>query len=49
MMGFGIRTAEDVAPMKNIIDGAIVGSHIIRLMEENNYDLQVIGTYLWHI
>ena len=27
MMGFGIRTAEDVRPMKEIIDGAIVGSH----------------------
>ena len=45
MMGFGIRTAEDVAPMKDIIDGAIVGSHFIRLMEENDYDLQKIGTY----
>ena len=45
MMGFGIRTAEDVAPMKDIIDGAIVGSHFIRLMEENDYDLQAIGTY----
>ena len=31
--------------MKNIIDGAIVGSHFIRLMEENDYDLQAIGTY----
>ena len=43
MMGFGIRTAEDVAPMKDIIDGAIVGSHFIRLMEENDYDLQKIA------
>lgn len=24
MMGFGIRTAEDVKPMKDTIDGAIV-------------------------
>ena len=31
--------------MKNIIDGAIVGSHFIKLMEENNYDLQAIETY----
>ena len=31
--------------MKKIIDGAIVGSHFIRLMEENDYDLQAIGTY----
>lgn len=37
MMGFGIRTAEDVRPMKDIIDGAIVGSHFINLMEENDY------------
>ena len=45
MMGFGIRTAEDVAPMKDIIDGAIVGSHFIKLMEESNYDLQTIENY----
>lgn len=37
MMGFGIREAQDVAPMKDIIDGAIVGSHFITLLEENNF------------
>ena len=41
MMGFGIRTAEDVKPMKDTIDGAIVGSHFIRLMEENDYSTKV--------
>lgn len=46
MMGFGIRTAEDVAPMKDIIDGAIVGSHFINLMEENQYDLEVAKEYI---
>jgi tryptophan synthase alpha chain len=45
MMGFGIRTAADVAPMKHIIDGAIVGSHFIRLMEENNFNPQVAEEY----
>ena len=40
MMGFGIRTAKDVEPMKEIIDGAIVGSHFIRLMEECGYDCE---------
>jgi tryptophan synthase alpha chain len=45
MMGFGIRTAADVAPMKNIIDGAIVGSHFIRLMEENEFSPQVAEEY----
>ena len=45
MMGFGIRTAEDVRPMKNIIDGAIVGSHFINLMEENDYRVEVAEDY----
>lgn len=45
MMGFGIRTAKDVEPMKEIIDGCIVGSHFIQLMEENNYDPEVAEEY----
>lgn len=45
MMGFGIRTAKDVEPMKNIIDGAIVGSHFIKLMEDNKYSLDAIKDY----
>ena len=46
MMGFGIRTAADVEPMRDIIDGAIVGSHFINLMEENQYDLDVAKEYI---
>ncbi len=38
MMGFGIRNAQDVAPMKDVIDGAIVGSHFINLMRESDFD-----------
>lgn len=45
MMGFGIRTPEDIEPMKEIIDGAIVGSHFIRLLEENNYDCGAAKKY----
>ncbi len=45
MMGFGIRTPEDVEPMKNIIDGAIVGSHFISLLEENNYSADAAKKY----
>ena len=45
MMGFGIRSAEDVAPMKDIIDGAIVGSHFISLMEEYGYSPEKAGAY----
>lgn len=45
MMGFGIRNAHDVAPMKDIIDGAIVGSHFINLMEENHYAPEAAKAY----
>lgn len=45
MMGFGIRNAKDIAPMKEIIDGAIVGSHFIQIMKEANYDLDSIKEY----
>lgn len=45
MMGFGIRTAEDVAPMKELIDGAIVGSYFIRLLEKNDFAPQAAEEY----
>ena len=46
MMGFGIRTPEDVQGYKDIVDGAIVGSHFIRVMEENQYDMEKIKEYV---
>lgn len=46
MMGFGIRTAADVLQMKHTIDGCIVGSHFINLMEENNYSVDVAKEYV---
>ena len=45
MMGVGIREAKDVEPMKNIIDGAIVGSHFIKIMKESDYDADAIKNY----
>lgn len=45
MMGFGIRTAEDVAPLKELIDGAIVGSYFIQLLEENDFAPQAAEEY----
>ena len=45
MMGFGIRTAKDVAPLRDCIDGAIVGSHFIHLLEENNFDMAAVREY----
>ncbi len=46
MMGFGIRTAKDVEPMKDIIDGAIVGTHFINLMRENDFKADAAKDYV---
>ena len=46
MMGFGIRTAQDVKPMANIIDGAIVGTHFINLCRENNFNSDAVKEYV---
>lgn len=46
MMGFGIRTAADLVPMKDTIDGAIVGSYFIDLMRKNNFDPKVATEYV---
>lgn len=45
MMGFGIEQAKDVAPMKDVIDGAIVGSHFIKLLEANDYKPEAAAEY----
>lgn len=46
MMGFGIREAKDVKPVSDIIDGAIVGSHFIKLLENNNYNAEAAKDYI---
>ena len=46
MMGFGIRTADDVANFMDTIDGCIVGTHFIELMEESGYDLEKAKDYV---
>ncbi len=46
MMGFGITSPEDVAPMRDLIDGAIVGSHFINLMESTDYNLDTAQNYV---
>ncbi len=45
MMGFGIREAVDVSPMKDIIDGCIVGSYFINLMRENDFEPNAAKEY----
>lgn len=46
MMGFGIRTAADVEPYRQCIDGCIVGSHFITLLEESGYNLDAAADYI---
>lgn len=46
MMGFGIRRAEDVIPFKDVIDGCIVGSYFIDIMEKSDFDLDIIKEYI---
>lgn len=46
MMGFGIKTALDVIPLKDVIDGAIVGSAFIQLLEANDFDVNVAKEYV---
>ena len=46
MMGFGIRTASDIKPLEDVIDGAIVGSHFIMLLKNNNYNTDVVKQYI---
>lgn len=45
MMGFGIRTPKDIEPMKHTIDGAIVGSHFMKYLEENGYGAEAAKRY----
>lgn len=45
MMGFGIRTAADIKPMKDVIDGAIVGSYFINLLRENSFNPDAAKQY----
>lgn len=46
MMGFGIKEASNLKEVRTIIDGAIVGSHFIKLMKESNYNLDIIINYI---
>ena len=46
MMGFGIKNADDVEKYKDVIDGCIVGSHFIEIMEKSNYDNEAIKEYI---
>ena len=40
------KVREDVKPLKEVINGAIVGSHFINMMEGRDYDLDTAGEYI---
>ncbi len=46
MMGFGIKTPKDIESVRDIIDGAIVGSHFIKLLRSSNYSMDVVKKYI---
>ena len=46
MMGFGIRTAADVEPLKDVVDGAIVGTAFIKLFEASDFSVQTAKQYV---
>lgn len=46
MMGFGIKEAKDVESVKDTIDGCIVGSHFIEVLEKSKYDLEAAKDYI---
>ena len=46
MVGFGIRTAKDIEPFEDIVDGAIVGSNLLRILEESNYSVDAVKEYV---
>ena len=46
-IGFGISTPEQAKKMAEIADGVIVGSAVIRLIEENGVNSEkVVGAYI---
>lgn len=46
MMGFGIRSARDIHDYLEVIDGCIVGSYFVDMMEKSNYDAEMIKEYI---
>lgn len=40
MLGSGVRAPEDVAPVREWIDGAAIDSHFMQFLEQNAYDLE---------
>lgn len=45
MMGFGITRAADITPVKELVDGAIVGSHFIQVMREHGFAPEAAKEY----
>lgn len=46
ILGFGIRTAKDVNDYIEVIDGCIIGSHFMNIMDKSSYDTDTIKEYI---
>lgn len=44
-MGFESPTPKDVAPMRNMIDGVIVGSHFVKFLQDSDYSAEEAKKY----
>ena len=38
--------AKDIEPFEDIVDGAIVGSNLLRILEESNYSVDAVKEYV---
>ena len=41
-----LQKAQLIEPLEDVIDGAIVGSHFIKLLKNNNYDTDAVKEYI---
>lgn len=46
MAGGDIKTAEDIKDFKAYLDGVIVSSHLIEILEDNGYLTEAVSTYV---
>ena len=45
MLGFGIRTFDDISKLIDKVDGAIVGTHFIEVLRENDFSVDEAYKY----
>ena len=46
MLGFGIKESSHVKPLLDVIDGAIVGSNLIKVIRKTDCSIEAIKKYV---